>query len=305
MEIRVIGRGALAGLVAGILGFVFMRIFAEPLIDQAVSYESSRDEMIAALRRAAGLSVETEGHEMFSRTTQETFGAATGVVGISVAMGVLVAVGFLVLHGKVHVRPRTLAWQIAGFGFLGIFLLPFVKYPASPPAVGHEFTIRTRGVLYLSLVLVSLVLLGLAVFAAYKLTPRLGALRAVLLAGLCFLALFGVALALFPSVGDLPANVAVAHDLGFARAATETPQPITNTFDKTVTVDGFSYAPGQIVFPGFDPDVLWKFRWYSLIEQVIVWSGIAFVFGGLMDRLLLRRVGADAAGAVATERISA
>ena len=32
MEIRVIGRGALAGFIAGILGFVFARIWAEPVI---------------------------------------------------------------------------------------------------------------------------------------------------------------------------------------------------------------------------------------------------------------------------------
>ena len=48
MEIRIIGRGALAGVVAGILGFIFARIFAEPVINQAIAYESGRDSWLAA-----------------------------------------------------------------------------------------------------------------------------------------------------------------------------------------------------------------------------------------------------------------
>ena len=45
MEIRVIGRGALAGLIAGVLGFVFARIWAEPVINKSIDYESGRDDL--------------------------------------------------------------------------------------------------------------------------------------------------------------------------------------------------------------------------------------------------------------------
>ncbi|MGO9252338.1 MAG: CbtA family protein, partial [Mycobacterium sp.] len=79
-------------------------------------------------------------------------------------MGALVAVAYLVLHARFAVRPQTLAWLLSGFGFLGVFLLPFAKYPANPPAIGHTFTIVTRGQLYLIMVAASLVmLLGLGV----------------------------------------------------------------------------------------------------------------------------------------------
>ena len=40
-----------------------------------------------------------------------------------------------------------------------------------------------------------------------------------------------------------------------------------------------------MVFPGFDADVLWKFRWYSVINQVLVWTVLALGFGALLDRL--------------------
>lgn len=287
MEIRVIGRGALAGFIAGLLGFVFARIFAEPIISRAIDYESQRDHILDALRQAAGQTVDAgHGHEEVSRSLQATLGIGTGIVALATAMGALVAVAYLLLREHVDVSARTLAWQIAGFGFLAVFLLPFVKYPANPPAIGHDFTIHTRGSLYLGMVAVSFALLGLAVFAAYRLTPRFGALRAVLFGGAGFLVLFGIALALFPSLGDLSANVNAAHDLGFATGSTETPQAVTNTFTKTLTIDGKSYAPGQIVFPGFSADDLWRFRWNSIIEQVILWGGIALIFGGLMQRLL-------------------
>jgi len=51
-------------------------------------------------------------------------------------------------------------------------------------------------------------------------------------------------------------------------------------------VDGKTIAPGQIVYPGFDADVLWKFRWYSLLNQALVWTTIALVFGALVERLV-------------------
>lgn len=287
MEIRVIGRGALAGLIAGVLGFVFARIWAEPAIVKSIDYESGRRDILAALNTAAGRPVAPEGPEIFSRTMQSTVGLATGVIVFSVAMGALVAVAYLVLHGRFAVRPQTLAWLLSGFGFLVVFLLPFVKYPANPPAIGHTFTIVPRAQLYLIMVAASLVLLGLAVFVARRLSPRFGLYRAVLITTVGFLVLFGVLLAVMPSLGELSANAARADQFGFALAATETPQPITNILPTPLAVDGKTVAPGQIVYPGFDADVLWKFRWYSLLNQVLVWTTIALVFGALVDRLVV------------------
>lgn len=285
LELRVIGRGALAGLIAGILGFVFARIWAEPVINKAIDYESGRDDVLNALNQAAGRPIEPDGPEIFSRSIQSTIGVATGIIGFSVAMGMLVAVAYLVLQGRFAIRPRHLAWAITAFGFGGVYLLPFVKYPANPPAIGHTFTIHTRGMLYLSMVAASLILLGLAVYAAYHLVPRVGTGWAVLITVVGLLVLFGILLAVMPSLGNLSDNVNQAGEFGFARASTETPQPITNILSTPLTVDGKVYAPGQIVYPGFDPDVLWKFRWYSLINQVLVWLTIGVVFGELMERM--------------------
>jgi predicted cobalt transporter CbtA len=286
VEFRIVLRGALAGVIAGIIGFVFARIFAEPVINQAIDYESGRDEILGKLNEAAGGMPGMDGPEIFSRTIQSTVGIATGVLAFSAAMGALVAVAYVALHGRVHVRPRNLVWMIAGFGFLGMYLLPFFKYPANPPAIGHDFTIVARGHLYLAMVAGSVILLGLAVYLFRILVRRFSTGIAVALSTAAFAVVFGTLISALPSLGDLPANVEQTSQFGFARAATETPQPITNILPTPLTIDGQTVAPGQIVYPGFDPDVLWKFRWYSILNQVLVWGGIGLIFGWLLERFV-------------------
>lgn len=273
METRVIGRGALSGLIAGVIAFVFAQLFAEPVINKAIEYESGRDTVLAALNKAAGRAVAPDGPEIFSRHLQSTVGLATGLIGFGAAMGALVAVAYLVVHGRFSVRPRILVQLIAGFGFLGVFLLPFVKYPANPPAIGHTFTITSRGHLYLTLVACSVLLLGGATYLGYRLHHRLGVYRATLIAGAAFLVPYCVLIGVLPALGNLAANVAHQHDFGYARSATETPAPVTN-------------LQGQIVYPGFPADVLWKFRWYSLLNQLLIWGGTALIFAGLLERFL-------------------
>jgi hypothetical protein len=279
MEIRVILRGALSGFMAGVLGFIFARIFAEPVINKAIDYESGRDAALAALNHAAGRHVAADGPEIFSRSIQS-------IIGFSTAMGALIAVAYLVMHGRFKVRPRNLVWLTAGFGFLGVYLLPFVKYPANPPAIGHTFTIATRGQLYLAMVVGSLILLGLAVWLARKLAPRFGLTGAVVLAAVAFGVVYGVLMGVLPSLGNLAANVAHTNQFGYARAATETPQPITNILSHPLVIGGKTIAPGQILYPGFDPDVLWKFRWYSVLNQLLIWTVTGLIFGALLERYL-------------------
>jgi hypothetical protein len=193
------------------------------------------------------------------------------------------------MHGRYNIRPRNLVWLLAAYGFFGVFLLPYVKYPANPPAIGHTFTITTRGHLYLVMVAASLILLAAAAFLARRLSRRFTMTTSVLISAVAFLVVYGVVIGLLPSLGDLPANVAASNQFGYARASTETPQPIVNILSTPITIHGTTYAPGQIVYPGFDPDVLWKFRWYSLLNQVLIWTVLALAFGALLERFLTRR----------------
>ncbi|WP_432840093.1 CbtA family protein [Dactylosporangium sp. CA-092794] len=272
MEKRIIARGALAGVIAGLLAFVFARIFAEPRIQDAIDYESGRDEAQEALDKAAGLSVSEHGGELFSRTIQANVGIGVGMIAFGLAMGALFAVAYTICLGRVgNVRPRTLALLLAGAGFLALYLVPFVKYPANPPAVGHEETIGQRSAYYLIMVLASVLFLILAVILGQRLRHRFGTWNAALLAGAAFVIAVGVVMAVLPAFGELSSNVAE-----YGHHATETPQPLRD-------------PQGTIVFPGFDADVLYDFRLYSLGAQLLLWAAIGLLFAPMAERLLGNR----------------
>ena len=269
MERKLIGCGVLAGALAGLLGFVFARIFAEPVVQSAIDYESGRDRAQDALDKAAGLAVPGAGPDIFSRTVQGNIGIGAALVLFGAALGALFAVAYVICLGRTgRVRPRPLALLVAAAGFVGFYLVPFVKYPANPPSVGHEETIGARSGLYLIMLFCSVLLLFLAVYYGQKLAPRLGNWRTTLLMGAAYLVAIGVVMALLPSLGHLHANVTE-----YGRHPTETPLPLRD-------------GNGTIVFPGFSADLLYRFRLYSVAAQLIMWTTIALVFAPLADRLL-------------------
>lgn len=269
MEKKIILRGVLAGAVAGLLAFVFARIFAEPQIQAAIDYESARDAAQDALNKAAGLPVESAGPDIFSRTIQANVGIGVGIVFFGIAMGLLFAVVYALCLGRVgNIRARTLALLVAGGGFLGIYLVPFLKYPANPPSIGHPDTIGLRGALYVVMVCCSVLFLCLAIWLGRRLARRLGNWNAVLLAGAAFVVAIGIVMVILPPLGHLADNV---REYGVQ--ATETPQPLRN-------------AQGTIVFPGFPADTLFLFRLYSVAAQLVLWTALALVFAPLADRLL-------------------
>lgn len=267
MESRIVVRGMLAGLVGGLLAFLFARIFAEPKVQAAIDYEDGRSAAEHALEPGHA---HEHSHELFSRAVQGNVGLGVGIVVFGIAMGALFAVVYSICLGRVgRLTPRAIALLVAAGGFLGFYLVPFVKYPANPPAIGHEDTIKARGALYLVMVFCSILFLVGAVRLGQLLARRYGNWTASLLAGAAFVIAIGVVMIMLPSTGELAAN----RDAGFGNVGSETPLPLRN-------------AQGDVVFPGFPADVLFTFRLYSVGAQLILWTAIALVFAPLADRLL-------------------
>jgi len=264
MEKDLLARGALCGAIAGLLTFVFGRIFAEPYIQRAIDYEAGRDAAQALLNKTADLPAEPE---LFSRTVQADIGMGVGMIAFGIGMGVLFALVYAVCLGRVgRLRPRSLALLVAAAGFVGLYLVPFLRYPANPPAVGQADTIQQRTAGYLAMVLGSVLLLGLAVWAGQRLRARFGTWNASLLAGAGFVVAIGILMALLPSFGQ-PATA------GLAASASETPLPLTD-------------ADGVIKYPGFPADVLFYFRLYSVAGQLLLWTAIGLLFAPMAERLL-------------------
>jgi predicted cobalt transporter CbtA len=267
MEKRLILRGLLAGAIGGLLAFLFARVFAEPGIQQAIDYESGRDEAQHALDQAAGMPMEHGGAEVFSRAVQANVGIGVALIFFGMAMGALFAVAYAVCLGRVgRLRARTLALLVAGGGFLAFYLVPFLKYPANPPAVGNPDTIQQRSSFYLLMVVSSVLFLVLTVWLGRRLQPRFGTWNAVLIAGGVFIVASGIIMLALPSFGELAANRSLHQ-------STETPPPLTD-------------ASGRIVYPGFPADLLYSFRLYSIGAQLILWAAIGLVFAPLAERLL-------------------
>lgn len=269
MERKLILRGLLAGAVGGLLAFLFARTFAEPQIQQAIDYESGRDTAQDAIEHASGLSAghEAEGAEIFSRTIQANVGIGVAMIFFGMAMGALFAVAYAICLGRTgRVRARNLALLVAGAGFLGFYLVPFLKYPANPPAVGNGDTIQQRSSLYLLMVGCSVLFLILTVWLGRRLQARFGTWNATLIAGAVFIAATAVVMLILPSFGELKANASL-------HSATETPAALRD-------------ADGTIVFPGFPADLLFNFRLYSIGAQLMLWTAIGLIFGPLAERLL-------------------
>jgi hypothetical protein len=256
MEKKFVLRGLASGALAGLLAFVFARIFTEPVIARSIDYEDALGAAQEALDKASGVPVLPDGGPLFSRTVQEDIGLAVGMIVFGMALGALLAVVFtLVQRGSGRrLRPRTLTLLLAGAAFVSLYLVPFLKYPANPPAVSDDATIQTRGTLYLGLQVVSVVGLVLAVQLGRVLARTRGTWQASLLAGAAYVVAMGVAFAAFKGV----------H---------ETPGPLRD-------------ASGRIVLNGFDPDDLYDFRLYSLAGQLILWGVIGLVLGPWAERAL-------------------
>jgi predicted cobalt transporter CbtA len=253
--------GMLAGCLAGILGFCFAWVAGESQVETAIAFEAYVES--AAHHDAAGHHDpaghhDEEGGTVVSRPVQGTAGLVTGTLMYGVALGGMFALVFAAVYGRL--RPfaaRGTAALLGCLGFIAVYLVPFLKYPANPPAVGDPDTIQFRTAVYLVMVVVSVVAMVLAVVAQQRLARTLGGWNASLLAGGAYVVVIALCYLVLPGVNEVPQ------------------QALPSVVDAVSDVD--------VTFP---PSVLWAFRVASLGLQVVIWTTIALVFGALVERKL-------------------
>jgi predicted cobalt transporter CbtA len=135
-----LGRVVLAGLIGGALAGLFLLLVTERAIAPALALEEARATAEGATQH--------HGEELFSRGEQ-LVGGFVGTLAAGVALAVVFgAVYALVRHrlpGRTDVA-RTAVLAAIGFGVFA--LLPAMKIPANPPAVGDPGTVGTRTGIY-------------------------------------------------------------------------------------------------------------------------------------------------------------
>lgn len=282
--------GAISGVIAGFLAFVFARIFAEPQIQLAIDYESARDEVQDAVNKldaAAGITFPEPGPdiEIFSRSVQRNIGIATGMVLMGLAFGLLIAIAFRIVltmtQGQPPLSVRLTLLLIGLLGWVGVFVVPALKYPPNPPAIGHYFTIHQRGNLYLLTVASSILFLVLAVYLARRLARTMNPWTAVIISGAAYMAVMCIIFALLPSLGSLAQNTQYfGTSVTYGSGDSAVTIPVT-----TETPLAIQDPSGNIVFPGFPADVLSRFRMYSFIAQAITWFGTSLIMGAWLSRV--------------------
>ena len=196
-------RGMLAGLIAGVLAFGFAYAFGEPSVNAAIGIE----EAGTAHSHDPGQAAEAPEEELVPRDIQSTVGLLTGVLAYGVAIGGLFALAFAFVYGRLgKLRPRVTAILLTGGAFAVVFLVPFLKYPANPPAVGQPGTIGTRTELYFGFVAISLLAGILAAAFGRRLADRFGAWGGFLLAAAGYVVVVAVAAWLMPVIDEVPAT---------------------------------------------------------------------------------------------------
>ena len=131
-------RGMLVGLVAGLLVLAFGKLVGEPQVDRAIAFETATDEAKAKADMAKGMPGMEAEPELVSREVQASFGLFTGVVVYSAAFGGLFALVFAFTYGRIgNLRPRAVSALLELGGFVALYVVPNLKYPANPPSVGE------------------------------------------------------------------------------------------------------------------------------------------------------------------------
>ncbi|MDO5706505.1 MAG: CbtA family protein [Paracoccus sp. (in: a-proteobacteria)] len=216
---RLLLLGMLAGLIAGVLAFGVARVWGEPPVAAAIAIEEANAEAehshaaAPAADHAAGEIVapapEAAGHshgdeELVSRATQAGLGLFVGMTVFATALGGIFALVFAWAQGRVSdLRPVATTAAIALLGFVAVVLIPALKYPANPPAVGHEDTIGLRTGMYFLMMAISAAAMVVAVLTARRAASgRVG----ILVGAAIYVAAVAVAMQVLPRINEVPAD---------------------------------------------------------------------------------------------------
>lgn len=196
-----LGRFLLAGVIAGTLAGAFSVLVTRRAMAPALAIEAAREGTHA------------QAEELVGRSAQ-VWGGVVGSVLAAVVFAVALATAYSLLRHRLPGRTdlgRVVLLAAVGFGVFA--LLPAVKIPANPPAVGDPATVGTRTGIYTAVLLTGLAVTILVSALASLLRSREVSVGATAIAATAAAAaLLALGLGLLPASpdtipGDVPAGV--------------------------------------------------------------------------------------------------
>jgi predicted cobalt transporter CbtA len=200
-------RGLIVGLFAGLLAGTFAYVMGEPHIDAAIAIEEAAGAAHTHQTGDAAEPAATEEEPLVSRNGQRAgLFLATSLYGV--ALGGIFAVGFALLRRKLRTPSDSYAaLGLAAAGFVGVVLIPFLKYPPNPPAVGDPETITKRTITYLLTLVIGLLAVWAGV-AASRWAAWLGEQPWIRwgVGGAAFVATVVAAYLILPAINEVPGS---------------------------------------------------------------------------------------------------
>lgn len=189
--------GLIAGLCAGLLATGFARVVGEPAVDAAIAFEES----------TAPPSTGPEEEPVVTRGVQSGIGLLTATTIFGLAIGGLFALAFAFAYGRAGTAsPLVTALWLAAGAYVAFFLVPFLKYPANPPAVGNPDTIDRRTALFWVMVAISLAAAVAVLRLRRYLVTRTAPHVATLLSVASYFVVVLIAGLLMPTINEVPPN---------------------------------------------------------------------------------------------------
>src|SRR5262249_55393547 len=186
----------LVGLAAGLLAFGVARVLGEPQVRKAIAFEEYVEYNVHHQAGESG---------PVSRAVQDSGGLGAGAILYGVAFGGLFALVFAAAYGRLGtMTARGTAAVLGLLGFVAVYVVPVLKYPANPPAIGNSDTIGRRTALFLVMMLLSIAALVVAVVVRRRLAYRFGEWDATLIAGGGYLVAMLLCFVLLPGVNEVP-----------------------------------------------------------------------------------------------------
>jgi predicted cobalt transporter CbtA len=161
-----IGTALLAGVISGLIHGSVNLVATEPFIDKAIELEIQN---AIAEGEAVGSPEEIALYRTWQKGGQVLAGSILGL-SLGSLFALVYAFSYSSLRGSNGVKKGIF---LAAIMWFTLFLIPFLKYPANPPAVGDPETIYYRQSLYLVFVAAS----GLGALALAFLYKKLGNIK--------------------------------------------------------------------------------------------------------------------------------